>query len=402
LSLKVSSTTRTRYSSDVEEVSEWDVAVSGAGPAGLAAASAAATAGARTVVIERAKHPRYKTCGGGLIGTSVSAVGDMQVPIREQIYSVTFSLRMEREYTRTCDSPILAMVFRDEFDNELRKKAETAGAVLIEQSTVRGIDQDEGAVTTRLTDGSKVRAKVLVGADGSAGVSGKYAEASFRQVDLGLEVELHVSDAVRDQWRGRVLLDWGSIPGSYAWIFPKEDRLTVGVISERGHGKKTREYLEKILERHGLNSFERLQASGHLTRCRTNGSPLRSGRVLLAGDAAGLLEPWTREGISFALRSGALAGEVAASASTAASHQQAELALDDYASAVRQTLIPEMEAGGKLFEAFTRHPGLFHLALSTPKGWGMFVDFCRGEKSFSNVMERHRSARLASSLMSRI
>jgi flavin-dependent dehydrogenase len=57
----------------------WDVAIIGAGPAGLAAAHAAATGGARTIVLERAEHPRYKTCGGGLIGASL-AVADGRCP----------------------------------------------------------------------------------------------------------------------------------------------------------------------------------------------------------------------------------------------------------------------------------------------------------------------------------
>src|SRR5580700_6290678 len=68
----------------VQERDGWDVAVVGAGPAGLAAASAAAAAGARTIVLERAEHPRYKTCGGGLIGASRAAAGGLiDVPARD-------------------------------------------------------------------------------------------------------------------------------------------------------------------------------------------------------------------------------------------------------------------------------------------------------------------------------
>src|SRR5215831_5447707 len=63
------------YASAVPQDQPWDVAIIGAGPAGLAAALAAAGAGARTVVLERAIHPRYKTCGGGLIGTSLAVAG---------------------------------------------------------------------------------------------------------------------------------------------------------------------------------------------------------------------------------------------------------------------------------------------------------------------------------------
>src|ERR1700748_3168437 len=91
----------------------WDVAFVGGGPAGLAAARVAAAAGARTVVLERAEHPRYKTCGGGLIGASLgAAAGQIELPARDQIRSVTFTLRGGRELTRSEREPLLAMVTR--------------------------------------------------------------------------------------------------------------------------------------------------------------------------------------------------------------------------------------------------------------------------------------------------
>ena len=98
-----------------------------------------------------------------------------------------------------------------------------------QRSPVRGITEDGDYACARLADGTSVRARVLVGADGSSGVSARYAWACrYEQVDLGLELEIAVPPPVADQWRGRMLLDWGPIPGSYGWVFPKGDRLTVG------------------------------------------------------------------------------------------------------------------------------------------------------------------------------
>src|SRR6202034_569589 len=205
----------------------------------------------------------------------------------------------------------------------------------------------------------------------------------------------------RQLWRGRVLLDWGPIPGSYAWIFPKDDRLTVGVIAARGTGDGTRRYLQDFLAHHGLASLAKVQDSGHITICRTGTSPLRKDRVLVAGDAAGLLEPWTREGISFALRSGALAGEYAAKAATSGDPATTEHSLDGDAAAINAALVPDMRAGRGLLSAFTRHAGTFHKGLSTAKGWGTFVKFCRSERSFAELVNRP-AARLALSLISRL
>jgi geranylgeranyl reductase family protein len=373
-----------------DEDDQWDVAVVGAGPAGLAAASAAAAAGARTIVLERAEHPRYKTCGGGLIGASRAAAGGLiQVPARDEIRRVTFTLRGGQEISRSDREPLLAMVVRDEFDAALLKRAQENGAQVRQRAQVRAISQGDGRATARLADGTEVTAPVIIGADGSSGVTARHVGAEFDQVDLGLELEIAVPDAVARQWAGRVLLDWGEIPGSYGWVFPKGDRLTVGVIAARGQGDGTRAYLREFAGRLGLSGFAAEHDSGHLTRCRSDGSPLRRGRVIVAGDAAGLLEPWTREGISFALRSGALAGQYAAKAD-----------LDGYVAAAGATLVPDMRAGRTLLAAFTRHAGTFHRGLSTPRGWRAFARLCRSEVSLAELVTRP-AARVPLALLSR-
>jgi geranylgeranyl reductase family protein len=359
-------------------VTTWDVAVVGAGPAGLSAAYAAALAGARTLVLEKVAHPRYKTCGGGLTGASLTAVDDrIEVPAHDRVTRATFTNDGRRPFTRRHDAPLVTMVRREEFDDRLRLAAERAGAEIRQRAAVRAVEQDPDGVRLRLADGSTVRARVAVGADGSAGVTARHVGVEFAQVDLGLEVELPVPPPVREQWRGRLLIDWGPIPGSYAWVFPKGDRLTVGVIAARGHGEQTRRYLRRFVERLGLAGIEPTHDSGHLTRCRADSSPLRRGRVLVAGDAAGLVEPWTREGISFALRSGLLAGAAAATGD-----------LDGYVAGVKEHIEPAMRAGRRLLAAFSRRPGAFHALLATPPGWRAFAAFCQGRLSFDQMLAR--------------
>jgi flavin-dependent dehydrogenase len=307
------------------------------------------------------------------------------------------------------------MVMRDEFDAALLERALAAGAEIQQQAMVRGIAQDEGQVCVRLGDGSAVTASVVVGADGSAGVAGRHVGVTFDQVDLGLELEIAVPEPVQREWAGRILLDWGKIPASYGWVFPKGDRLTVGVIASRrsdrvtaGSGKQgdaTRDYLREFVERLKLAGYQAVRDSGHLTRCRSDDSPLRKGRVIVAGDAAGLLDPWTREGISFALRSGALAGEFAAKAAAGAKAAPTtagdQSPLGEYAAAIDRGLGAEMRASRVLLTAFTRHAGTFHRGLASEKGWRAFVRLCRSELPYPELVSKP-AVRTALSLLNRL
>ena len=370
---------------------DFDVAVVGGGPAGLAAACAAAEAGARTVVLERAEHPRYKTCGGGLVGASMGlAAARFDIPARDTIRAITFTDNGHRSFTRQSpDRPVLSLVRREDFDHAWLHAAEKAGATVRQNAQVRGIEQDSERARITLAGGSTVSAAVVIGADGSAGITSKHVGVTFAQQDLGLEVELAATPADRAEWRGRVLLDWGSVPGSYGWVFPKDDELTVGVIMKKGQGGETKDYLARFVERLGLTDRDVRRESGHLTRCRTDDSPVRAGRVLVAGDAAGLLEPWTREGISYALRSGTWAGAAAARGER-----------DSYERRVAEELMPEMVAGRRLLRVFSEHPHLMHAAMATPMGWRAFEDFCRGELSMADVVRR-TPIRVAVSMLGR-
>jgi geranylgeranyl reductase family protein len=327
--------------------------------------------------------------------------GQIALPVRDEVSSATFTLRGGQEFTRSNAKPLLAMVMREEFDAALLARAQENGAVVRQRAQVRAIEQADGRATARLADGVSVTATVLIGADGSSGVTARHVGAQFAQVDLGLELEIAVPEPVGRRWAGRVLLDWGKIPGSYGWVFPKGDRLTVGVIAARGQGDATKGYLREFVGRLGLDGYQAVRDSGHLTRCRTEESPLRRGRVIVAGDAAGLLEPWTREGISFALRSGALAGQHAAKAATSGDPAATESGVAEYAAAVNAALVPDMRAGRLLLSAFTRHPGAFHKGLATAKGWGAFVKFCRSERTFAELVN-YPAARLALSVIGRL
>jgi geranylgeranyl reductase family protein len=368
----------------------YDVAVVGAGPAGCTAAWAAASAGRRVLLLEKAAMPRYKTCGGGIVGASAQALPPgVTLPLKDEVDAVEFTMNGRLRRVRRTGRPLFGLLDRAEFDTALAEAAVAAGATLRDRCAVQRVEEDSEGVRLSLAGGEVVRAKVAVGADGSASRLGAYVGVQLSEVDLGLEAEIPVPAEVAAAWRGRVLLDWGPLPGSYAWVFPKGDTLTVGVISARGDGDATRRYLADFIARLDLQRFPPSLSSGHLTRCRQEGSPLARGRVLVAGDAAGLLEPWTREGISYALRSGRLAGQAAARMAAGAAG-----AAGDYQAAVETTLGREMRVGRQLREAFQHRPLAFHAAVTlVPAAWHVFSDVVRGHATLPDVLQRRAPRR---------
>jgi flavin-dependent dehydrogenase len=268
------------------------------------------------------------------------------------------------------------MVLRSELDLALVDAAVAAGAELRTGVTVGAYDEDDGVVTLGTSTGP-VWARAVVAADGSAGRASAYVGVRCEQVDIGLEAELPTPPD--SDWEGHVLLDWGPVPGSYGWVFPKGDTLTVGVIGARDHGEAMRDYYRSFVASQGLDLATALHDGGHQTRVRAPGSPLRRGRVLVAGDAAGLLEPWTREGISFALRSGRLAGQAAAGDVTT------------YEDAVEAELGAEVAAGRRALAAFTKHPGVVHSVMRwLPPMWPLFVELVSGRTTMAEQLRRRR------------
>lgn len=380
----------------------WDVVVVGAGPAGSTAARSAAAEGASVLLLDKARFPRYKTCGGGLIAVSYSLLPPAaRSTVETEVRGVAFSRSGRMVRLRRSDDALLHMVRRESFDQALVQAAVDAGAQFRDGVRVRGIEERDGRVILDVRPDT-IEAKAVVGADGSAGRCGRYVGVRSERVDLGLEYELAMPRRQdgdpdghplwghgRKQARGwqDVRIDWGPAAGSYAWVFPKGDRLAVGVIQPRGNPDQSKAYLARWLQQLGLERAEVLAYSGHLTQWRTDDSPLSEGCVLLAGDAAGLLEPCSREGISFALRSGQWAGVAAARASRAQPQNRADH-LNGYCDKVRSVLGVEQRAGARLLRLLERYPALVHGLLGyTGRGWQIFQDVCTGQCGFSAVAD---------------
>ncbi|NUL10306.1 FAD-dependent oxidoreductase, partial [Streptomyces lunaelactis] len=130
----------------------WDVVVVGGGPAGASAAYAAAAAGRQVLLLEKAELPRYKTCGGGIIGPSRDSLPPgFELPLQDRVHAVTFSLNGKLTRTRRSKRMLFGLINRPEFDAGLVEAAQKAGAVLRTGAAVSRVEQHGPAVPDRRT-----------------------------------------------------------------------------------------------------------------------------------------------------------------------------------------------------------------------------------------------------------
>jgi flavin-dependent dehydrogenase len=181
-------------------------------------------------------------------------------------------------------------------------------------------------------------------------------------------------ESAGEQHRGRIVLELGVVPGGYAWIFPKGDHVNVGVAGWDGEGPRLRQHLGRLLAAHGITSDAVAGLRGHRLPLRAPGSPLAGNRILLVGDAAGLVDPLSGDGIYEAV----ISADAAATAG-ASYLEGSAAALDAYAREVLTRLGPLCAASWEWKHAFDRFPRLSFGITRLPLAWSVIQELLRGQ-----------------------
>jgi flavin-dependent dehydrogenase len=174
---------------------------------------------------------------------------------------------------------------------------------------VRTVDQDDHGVTVR-TDQGALRAQMVIGADGCNGVSAK-ALGLGAGIAYGIAYEGNVPwESVGDgAWRSRLLLEFSTVPGGYAWLFPKADHVNVGVGGWANEASQMRGHLARLCDRLGIDQTAVAAARGYRLPLRDPRAPVANARAVIVGDAAGLVDPMSGDGMFEAFLSSRLAAE---------------------------------------------------------------------------------------------
>ena len=330
---------------------EFEIAVVGAGPAGSAAAEAAANRGAEVVVIERKKEIGTPVqCGGFLpeaselqallpraeIPDSLALVPNGQILHRTGVQRVYAPSGKAKEF------PVPGRVVdRRSFDRHLAWRAARAGARLL-------VDTRADLAGSRLrlsgrTSG-EIEAEVVIGADGPSSAVARGAKMASRG-ETGVCLEYEMAGVEIDPEAVEMYFGTACAPGGYAWIIPLgEDVANVGVGTRPGYlqGRRLRDVLDAFIRDHAV-AKEKLRG-GQVTAVMrglvpAGGTPpaIRKDNVLLAGDAAGMVMATSGGGIPLAVVGGAAAGE------TAARYVRGEGSLEDYPSRIATAMGRELD-----------------------------------------------------------
>jgi geranylgeranyl reductase family protein len=343
----------------------FDAIVVGAGPAGSTTALRLSRAGARVLLLDRERFPRDKPCGGGL---TERAVKQLPVPVDPVVEDVVdrfeLGFRYGTRFERGGERPLVLMTQRRRLD-----------AFLAEQAVEAGTDFRDGVRATTVGADGTVRfdrtgahADVVVGADGVNGLTARALGFGDRRHGVALEGNVPYVHAREGRWRGRAVVELGTVPGGYAWVFPKGEHVNVGVGGWHTEGPRLREHLERACSGYGL-PFDRLESvRGYRLPMRRVGEMPVRGRVLLVGDAAGLVDPLSGDGIYEALLSSRLAAEAVLSGD-----------LESYGERLARELDPMMSASWSAKIAFDRFPRLAFMIARTPPAWRLAERLLRDE-----------------------
>ena len=364
----------------------YDVIVVGAGPAGSTAARESSERGLSVLLLDKADFPRDKPCGGAVtIRASDLLPFDISPVVERTMTGLRLTVRRSGEFVRGSADNLVYMTQRSKLDEFLVQRAIEAGVSLQTGAGVKEVERTSLGVAV-LTDQGRFEGRTMVVADGA---NGQVARLSGIEVELWHHVafEGNVSPprGVTAPWNDSFGLDIGGMPGGYGWLFPKGDHLNIGIGGWRYVGPGLRQALQELVLFYGFDPKDLWGLRGYHLPIRRQGSPLADGNIVLVGDAAGLIDPMTDEGIHSAFWSGRVASRHIAEYVSGAVPD-----LDGYRLEVERELVPQLRVSRQFHDLFHLSPGLFMaIEKRTSLLWRLTCKILRGKQTYTGIMRTH-------------
>ncbi len=358
-------------------MSMYDVLVIGGGPGGSAAARRLSDAGLSTLLLERGAFEREKPCAGGVPIDTFSLLPEEAASVIERwVERIEFRLRERSETYASLPPRTMAMVRRSSFDSLLSR---TSGAELRSGSMVTELRHGDEWAEAVDRNGRVYRGRYCIVASGSL-----FPFESFfnphtpPRRGIALVSEPPLSPEYLERHGTTARFEFGTVPGGYIWIFPKQDHLSVGVGKFGPRGGEIAAATRGALTRMGVPGAEALRFRGHPIALPRRSAGFVRGRFLRVGEAAGLVDPLIGEGIRHAVRSGIMAAEAVRAGEPARYERQA-----------RREILGDLLLAGTLGELFYRFPLLsFKLGVENPLFLKKFAGIFSGRSSYRGMVAR--------------
>jgi geranylgeranyl reductase family protein len=289
----------------------FDVIVIGSGPAGSSAAYYLAAQEANVLVLEKNFLPRYKTCGGGVVNRIKSLLPINFDEIAEincnnsEIYDHNNKLK----FTTQRDGPIIIMTMREKFDYHILSLALKAGAKIKEGTEVVDIKNNNKVVEVKANN-TTFYGRFVILSSGATGININKLGLETHNIKMpALEYEVFVNSSDYERFSKSARFDFDIVPHGYGWVFPKKDHLSIGVINIKSEQKDLNNLIKDYFNLLGIKNVIKSERHGYFVPLNFKGSEFAKYRIILTGDAAGLADPVTGEGISHAIESGRIAAE---------------------------------------------------------------------------------------------
>ncbi len=371
--------------------SVWDIAVAGAGPAGSFLAGLLARENFSVLLLEKETFPRNKSCGGGLPPHATKLLDSYNLPWRSTVVNSVEQAHLFFDFNspieiNLSDHP-LQLVTRRQFDTGLASWAVDQGAELRTGSPLQSYKINDKEIQLNISGTTSEKSRYLIGAGGAAGPVTRRLNPEIPP-HAGMTAYLKVPDEIFADYADRVIFDVQPDYQGYAWIFPKQDHLNVGLGGYETEGLKPGlyQYLEATFE----NIDYRLQDSvGHPLPFYSPGRQIVDSPVALVGDAAGLVDGLIGEGIFYALKSAELCAKSFAAGSSP---------LIQYKKELKTRLLPELNWSRRIGRFAYQHPRLaYEFGFENAAVREYLKDIVSGKCSYRNLVKQF-SPRLPVSL----
>ncbi|MBC7928488.1 MAG: geranylgeranyl reductase family protein, partial [Bryobacteraceae bacterium] len=358
-----------------------DIVVVGGGPAGSVAAAQLARQGCQVMLLDAKKFPREKACGGGIQHRCLPFLPtDFPSVTRSACTSVRLTHGLRSTHVKYAGRPVVHCVNRGEFDHYLLQTAAACGVQVREGVRVLAARPGDSAVSLDTTDGV-MSARYVVAADGANSVVNQNMNprSSFHwQTALYAEVEARrIGGSAPDPTEMRV--DVNSLPSGYAWLFPKGNLVNIGAGAPNRFARLLTKYLAAFLKADGYR-IDDVKWRGHQLPTMTSRTVFAKARLFAIGDAAGMVEPLTGEGISYACHSAHLVAE-----SISSNFDSADGAEEAYIDGVNAQIRSELAWSGRIVLFSSLFPKAFCAALGSDKAWSLFFKVLTGELTFRDL-----------------